>query len=50
VSPADQKALEASELKPERKSAYDYGGFNKATAAIDDGDVPHLAGTMHHGD
>jgi len=50
VSAADQKALEASGLKSERKSAYDYGGFNKATAAIDDRDVPHLARTMHHGD
>jgi gluconate 2-dehydrogenase gamma chain len=50
VSAADQKALEASELKPERKSAYDYSGFNKATAALDDGDVPHLAGARHHGD
>jgi gluconate 2-dehydrogenase gamma chain len=34
VSPADQKALEAGELKPMRRSAYDYASFNKATASV----------------
>jgi gluconate 2-dehydrogenase gamma chain len=33
VSPADQKALEANELKALRRSAYDYTSFNKATAS-----------------
>ena len=33
VSPADQKALEESELKALRRSAYDYASFNKATAS-----------------
>ena len=52
VSAADQKALEANALKAERRSAYDYGGFNKATAAnIDaDSEVQQLAGLPRHGD
>jgi len=32
VTPADQKALEADELKTNHRSAYDYESFNKATA------------------
>jgi len=35
VTSADQKALEAHQLKPNHKSAYDYDGFNKATAQRD---------------
>jgi gluconate 2-dehydrogenase gamma chain len=35
VTAADQKALEAGQLKPNHKSAYDYDGFNKATARLD---------------
>jgi gluconate 2-dehydrogenase gamma chain len=35
VSAADQKNLEANQLKPNRKSAYDYVGFTKATARHD---------------
>ena len=44
VSAADQKALEANQLKPNHKSAYDYEGFNKATARA----TSH--GDLHHGD
>lgn len=32
VTAADQKAYEDGQLKPNHKSAYDYDGFNKATA------------------
>jgi gluconate 2-dehydrogenase gamma chain len=32
VTAGDQKALEANQLKPNRRSAYDYEAFNKATA------------------
>jgi hypothetical protein len=32
VSPVDQKQLEANELKPNHKSAYDYESFTKASA------------------
>lgn len=32
VTAGDQKALEANQLKPNRRSAYDYETFNKATA------------------
>ncbi len=35
VSPADQKALEAGTLKPNKRSAYDFANFNKATARDD---------------
>jgi len=52
VSAADQKALEASTLTPVRKSAYEYAGFNKATAsttAEDPEDMSRLAGVTHHG-
>ena len=35
VTPADQKAYEAGQLKPNHKSAYDYETFNKATAHND---------------
>ena len=35
VTPADQKAYEAGQLKPNHKSAYDYETFNKATAQND---------------
>src|SRR6478672_3565612 len=35
VTPADQKALEAHQLTPNHKSAYDYETFNKATAQRD---------------
>jgi gluconate 2-dehydrogenase gamma chain len=31
VSASDQKALEAHQLKPNHKSAYDYDGFNKGS-------------------
>ena len=47
VTPADQKALEAGQLKPNHKSAYDYDGFNKATAR----DASrHAQEDMTHGD
>ena len=45
VTPADQKALESGQLKANHKSAYDFEGFNKATARLE----PH-AGDMKHGD
>jgi gluconate 2-dehydrogenase gamma chain len=45
VTPADQKALEGGQLKANHKSAYDFEGFNKATARLE----PH-AGDMKHGD
>lgn len=49
ISDADQKALEAKTLKPVRRSAYDYNGFNKATASADaHGD--HTFAGVHHGD
>lgn len=35
VSATDQKALEAKELKPNHKSAYDYDTFTKAEADLD---------------
>jgi gluconate 2-dehydrogenase gamma chain len=35
VTAADQKALEAGQLKPNHKSAYEYDGFNKATARVE---------------
>jgi gluconate 2-dehydrogenase gamma chain len=41
VTPADQKALEAGELKPNHRSAYDYENFNKATARADDHEEKH---------
>jgi gluconate 2-dehydrogenase gamma chain len=52
ISAADQKALEANEMKPVRKSAYDYNGFNKATAKVDSHDMhEHLvAGVTRHAD
>ncbi len=46
VTAADQKALEANQLKPNHKSAYDFEGFNKATARRDGHDMGDLA----HGD
>jgi hypothetical protein len=36
-------------MKPVRKSAYDYNGFNKATASADLSDE-HLIAGAHHGD
>jgi gluconate 2-dehydrogenase gamma chain len=45
VTPADQKSLEAGQLKPNHRSAYDYEGFNKATARVESHD-----GDMRHGD
>ena len=45
VTPADQKALESGQLKPNHRSAYDYEGFNKATARVES-----HAGDMKHGD
>jgi gluconate 2-dehydrogenase gamma chain len=45
VTAADQKALEAGQLKANHKSAYDFEGFNKATARLE----PH-GGDMKHGD
>jgi gluconate 2-dehydrogenase gamma chain len=44
VSPADQKLLEANQLKPNHRSAYDYDAFNKATARAGS------HGDTHHGD
>jgi gluconate 2-dehydrogenase gamma chain len=46
VTPADQKALEAHQLKPNHKSAYDYETFNKATAQRDQ----HAHEDQAHGD
>jgi gluconate 2-dehydrogenase gamma chain len=43
VTAADQVAMEKGQLKPNHKSAYDYAGFNKATASSD----PHGG---HHAD
>jgi gluconate 2-dehydrogenase gamma chain len=45
VTAEDQKALEAHALKPNRKSAYDYEPFNKATAERD----PHAHEDLAHG-
>ena len=45
VTAADQKALEAGQLRANHKSAYDYDGFNKATARLES-----HAGDMKHGD
>jgi len=45
VTAADQKALESGQLKPNHRSAYDYEGFNKATARVESHD-----GDMRHGD
>jgi gluconate 2-dehydrogenase gamma chain len=45
VTAADQKAYEAGQLKPNHRSAYDYEGFNKATARVES-----HAGDMKHGD
>jgi gluconate 2-dehydrogenase gamma chain len=50
VSAADQKSLEANELKSIHKSAYDYGSFNKATARVDSHDTQLIAGALQHGD
>jgi gluconate 2-dehydrogenase gamma chain len=36
VTPADQKALEAGQMTPNHKSAYDYETFTKATARNDE--------------
>jgi len=47
VTPADQKALEAHQLKANHKSAYDYETFNKATALRRD---MHAHEDMAHGD
>jgi gluconate 2-dehydrogenase gamma chain len=44
VSPADQKRLEANELKSNHRSAYDYDAFNKATVRAGS------HGDTHHGD
>lgn len=41
VTPADQKALEAGEMKPNHRSAYDYENFNKATARADHHEEDH---------
>jgi gluconate 2-dehydrogenase gamma chain len=59
ISPTDQKALEANELKAIRRSAYDYTSFNKATAsahpsthsgqALSRHDDARLAGDLTHG-
>jgi gluconate 2-dehydrogenase gamma chain len=43
VTAADQLAMEKGQLKPNHRSAYDYAGFNKATASGD----PHGG---HHAD
>jgi gluconate 2-dehydrogenase gamma chain len=44
VSETDQRQLERNELTPSHRSAYDFEGFNKATARAD------LQGDMKHGD
>jgi gluconate 2-dehydrogenase gamma chain len=49
ITAADQKALEANQMKPVRKSAYDYNGFNKATASANSHEE-HLIAGAHHGD
>ena len=41
VTPADQRALEAGQMTPNRRSAYDFQGFNKATARDDSHDTAH---------
>jgi len=46
VTAADQKALEAHQLKPNHKSAYDYDTFNKAKAQRD----MHAHEDLAHGD
>lgn len=46
VTPADQKAYEAGQLKPNHKSAYDYETFNKATVRTE----PHTHEDLAHGD
>ena len=46
VTPADQKSLESGQMKANHKSAYDYDGFNKATAMRHDGQT----GGSAHGD
>jgi len=46
VTPADQKAYEAGQLKPNHKSAYDYDTFNKATVRKDQ----HTHEDLAHGD
>lgn len=46
VTPADQRALESGQMKANHKSAYDYDGFNKATAMRHDGPT----GDRAHGD
>lgn len=63
VSAADQRNLEQNQLRPNHRSAYDFDGFNKATARADepdhDGhDEPHInassagrhSGVTNHGD
>jgi gluconate 2-dehydrogenase gamma chain len=45
VTAADQKALEAGQLKANHKSAYDFEGFTKATARLE-----QHGGDMKHGD
>ncbi len=44
VTAADQQLLEQNQLPPNHKSAYDFDGFNKATARSS------AAGEGHHGD
>jgi hypothetical protein len=34
VTPGDQRSLEAGQLKPNHRSAYDYETFNKAVARV----------------
>ena len=48
ITAADQKMLEANQMKPVRKSAYDYSGFNKATAGAAHDE--HVIAGAHHGD
>ena len=45
VTATDQKALESGQLKANHKSAYDFDGFNKATARLES-----TRGDMKHGD
>ena len=50
VTPSDQKSLEAGQLKPNHRSAYDYDTFNKATARNDALPADHAAREDGHGD
>ncbi len=52
VTATDQRSLEAGQMKPNHRSAYDFETFNKATAKDDSHDGDHSAhtGDLAHGD